>query len=226
MVVGMEGLERCPRERPGLELAFARRASVPTGEVGAESMLAGVAEEPCPAGAEAVRRVAAEEVLVVDPVSDMVVRLRGARGCATGESDWQGGDECRTRERAWQSVTCCGTVSSSRLSIFILSGNFLRLSIGLYGEQGLGAWIVQALNRSNGKRFSLRPRVVLRDVGTVVYVESRGWLVGTRWARTVREGGASYYQSSCRGNQLKVRMHIQMASFAREIFRLSGLYRK
>ena len=53
MVGGMEGLERCPRERPGPEPAIARRASVPTGEVGADSMLAGVAEEPCPAGAEA-----------------------------------------------------------------------------------------------------------------------------------------------------------------------------
>ena len=77
MVYGMEGLERCPRERPGPEPAIARRANVPTGEVGAESMLAGVAEEPCPAGAEAVRRVAAEEVLVVDHVSDMAVRRRG-----------------------------------------------------------------------------------------------------------------------------------------------------
>ena len=71
------GLERCPRERPGPEPAIARRTSVPTGEVGADSMLAGVAEEPCPAGAEAVRRVAAEEVLVVDPVSGIVVLLGG-----------------------------------------------------------------------------------------------------------------------------------------------------
>ena len=77
MVGGMAGLERCPRERPGPEPAIARRASVPTGEVGADCMLAGVAEEPCPAGAEAVRRVAAEEFLIVDPVTDIVVRLGG-----------------------------------------------------------------------------------------------------------------------------------------------------
>ena len=49
MVGGMEGLERCPRERPGPEPAIARRARVPTGEVGVEPWLAGVAEEPCPA---------------------------------------------------------------------------------------------------------------------------------------------------------------------------------
>ena len=75
MVGGMEGLERCPRERPGPVPAITRRVRVPTGEVGVESRLAGVAEEPCPVGAEAVRRVAAEEVLVVDPVCGMVVRL-------------------------------------------------------------------------------------------------------------------------------------------------------
>ena len=74
MIGGMDGLERCPRERPGLEPAIARRARVPAGEEDVECMLAGVAEETCPAGAEAVRRVAAEEV-VVDPVGDMVVRL-------------------------------------------------------------------------------------------------------------------------------------------------------
>ena len=77
-----------------------------------------------------------------------------------------------------------------------------------------------------GNVFLCDLRVALPDVGTVVHVESRGWLVGIRWARTAREGGASYYQRICRGNQLKVRMHVQMASFAREIFRLSGLYRK
>ena len=77
-------------------------------------MLAGVAEEPCPAGAETVRRVAAEEVLVVDPVSDMVVLLRGARGCTMGESDSQGRSGCRTREWARQSVLCCSTVSLLR----------------------------------------------------------------------------------------------------------------
>ena len=59
---GMGGLERCPRKRPGLEPEIARRARVPTGEVGAESRLAGVAEEPCPARAETVRRVTAEDV--------------------------------------------------------------------------------------------------------------------------------------------------------------------
>ena len=102
MVGGMGGLERCLRDRPGPEPAIARRASVPTGEVGTDSMLAGVAEEPCPAGAEAVRRVAAEEVLVVDPVSDIVVLLGEARGCTMGESDSQGRSAFRTREWAWQ----------------------------------------------------------------------------------------------------------------------------
>ena len=97
---GMVGLERCPRERPGPEPAIARRARVSTGEVGVESRLAGVAEEPCPAGAEAVRRVAADEVPIVDPVCDMVVRLWVARGCTMGESDSQGRGGCRTRERA------------------------------------------------------------------------------------------------------------------------------
>ena len=111
MVRGMEGLERCPRERSVPEPAIARRARVPTGEVSAESERVGAAEEPCPAGAEAGRRVVAAEVFVDDPGSDIVVRLRGARGCATGESDLQGEGECRTRERAWQSVTCYGTVS-------------------------------------------------------------------------------------------------------------------
>ena len=124
MVGGMEGLERCPRERPGPEPAIARRSRVLTGEVGVESKLAGVAEEPCPAGAKAMRRVAAEEVLVVDPVCDMVVRLGGARGCTMGESDSQGRGRCRTRERAWQSVSCCGTVSclGTRLNICIVAG--------------------------------------------------------------------------------------------------------
>ena len=69
----MRGLERCPRKRPGTEPETARRARASTGEVGTESRLAGAAEEPCPAGAEAVRRVAAVEVLVVDPESYMVV---------------------------------------------------------------------------------------------------------------------------------------------------------
>ena len=120
----VERLERRPWERSGPEPAIARRARVPTGEVGAEFKRAGAAEEPCPAGAEVGRRVVAAVVLIEDEGSDMVVRLRGARGCATGESGSQGGGECRARERAWQSVACCGTVSSSRLSIFILAGIF------------------------------------------------------------------------------------------------------
>ena len=94
--------------------------------MGAESKRVGAAEEPCPAGAEAGRRVVVAEVFVDDPGSDIVVRLRGARGCATGESDLQGEGECRTRERAWQSVTCCGTVScfETCLSICIVAGDF------------------------------------------------------------------------------------------------------
>ena len=126
MVGGMAGLERCPRERPGPEPAIARRASVPTGEVGADCMLAGVAEEPCPAGAEAVRRVAAEEVLIVDPVTDIVVRLGGARGCTMGECDSQGRSGCRTRGWAWQSVLCCSTVSRLRTcsNVCVVAGEF------------------------------------------------------------------------------------------------------
>ena len=126
MVGGMGVLERCPRERPGPESAIALRASVPTGEVGADSMLAGVAEEPCPAGAEAVRCVAAEEVLVADPVSDIVVLLEGARRCKMGESDSQGRSGCRTREWAWQSVLCCSTVSRLRTcpNVCVVAGEF------------------------------------------------------------------------------------------------------
>ena len=100
MVGGGGWLERCPRERPEPEPEITRRARVPTGEVGAESRLAGAAEEPCPAGAEAVRCVAAAEVLVVEPESDMVVSLDGARGCTTDEGNLQGRSECRTREWA------------------------------------------------------------------------------------------------------------------------------
>ena len=74
----MGGLERSPWERRGSEPEIARRVRVPTGEVGAESKPAGAAEEPCPAGAEAVRRVPSVEVLVVDPERDIVVRLGGA----------------------------------------------------------------------------------------------------------------------------------------------------
>ena len=69
--------------------------------------------------------------------------------------------------------------------------NFCYLWIDSYGEQGLNSWIVQSLNQSDGKLFSLRSRVVVHDAGTVMCVESRGRLVGVRWARAVREGGAS-----------------------------------
>ena len=119
----IRGLERCPRERPGPEPEIARRARVATGEVGAESKPAGAAEELCPAGAEAVRRVVSAEFLVVDPESDIVVRLGGARGCTTDEGKSQGRGECRTRERAWQSVLCCGSVMlGKRSDIRILAG--------------------------------------------------------------------------------------------------------
>ena len=101
MVGGMGGLERCPRERPGPGPEIARSARVPTGEVGVESRLARVAEEPCPAGAEAPRRVAAVEVLVVDPDSNMVVYLGGARGCTTDEGNSQWRSEWWTRKRSW-----------------------------------------------------------------------------------------------------------------------------
>ena len=127
MVEGMGGLKRCPWEHSGPEPEIARRARVRTGEVGVASRLAGVTEEPCPARAEAVRRVAAEEVLVIDPDSDIVVRLGGARGCTTDESNSQGRGECRARERVWQSVSCCGTVSclGTRSNIRTVAGNFL-----------------------------------------------------------------------------------------------------
>ena len=107
---------------PGPEII--RRARVPTGKVGAESKPAGAAEEPRPAGAEAIRRVVSAEFLVVDPGSDIVVRLGGARGCATGEGNLQGRGECRARERAWQSMPFCGIVSclETRLNIRILAG--------------------------------------------------------------------------------------------------------
>ena len=126
MVGGVGGLERCPRERPGPEPEIARRERLPIGKAGAESKPAGAAEEPCPAGAEAVRRVVSAEVLVVDSGSDIVVRLGGARGCTTGEGDSQGRGEYRTKERAWQSVSCCCSVSrlGTRLNIRILAGEF------------------------------------------------------------------------------------------------------
>ena len=98
MVGGMRELEQSPRKRPGPEPEIARRARVPTGKW-APKKHAGAAEEPCPTGAETVRRVVAAEVLVVDPCSDIVVRLGGAHGCTTGEGNSQGRGECRTRER-------------------------------------------------------------------------------------------------------------------------------
>ena len=79
-VRGMEGLERCLRKSPGPEPETTRRARTPTGEVGAESSHTGAVEEPYPAGAEAMRRVAVVGVLVVDPESDMGICLGGARG--------------------------------------------------------------------------------------------------------------------------------------------------
>ena len=98
MVGGMGGLERCPRERPGPEPEITRKARVPTEEVGTESKPEVAAGEPCPAVAEAVRRVASAEVLVVDSESDIFVRLRGPRGCGTAdEGNSQGRGECRTR---------------------------------------------------------------------------------------------------------------------------------
>ena len=79
-VGGMGEVGRCPRKRPGPEPETARRDRAPTGEVVAESRPVGGSEEPCPAGAEAARRIAEGELLVVDPESDPVVCLRGARG--------------------------------------------------------------------------------------------------------------------------------------------------
>ena len=67
---------------------------------------------------------------------------------------------------------------------------FFCLWMDLYGEQGLNSWTVQALNRSDGKRFSLRSRVVAYDAGTGVCVDLRGRPVGVRLAKAVREGGA------------------------------------
>ena len=84
--------------------------------------------------------------------------------------------------------------------------------------------IRHSLDLSNEGNFPLLPCVVVHDVSTVVHVESRGWFVGIRWARAALEGVARYYQSV--GNRLKVRMHVQMSIFAREMFRPSGMYRK
>ena len=159
MVGGMEGLERCLRERPGPEPAIARRASVPTGEVGADIMLAGVAEEPCLAGAEAVRRVAAEEVLIVGSVSDIVVLLGGARGWTMGESDSQGRSGCRTREWAWQSVLCCSTVSRLRTcpNVSVVAGEFFVSVKGFVWGTGpdVGGASFESIRRKNVFFFDL-----------------------------------------------------------------------
>ena len=84
--------------------------------------------------------------------------------------------------------------------------------------------IRHSLELSNEENFPLLPCVVVHDVTTVVHVASRGWFVGIRWARAAVEGVARYYQRI--GNRLKVRMHVQMGIFAREMFRPGGLYRK
>ena len=150
----MEGLERCPRERPGLEPAIARRARVPTGEVGVECMLAGVAEKTCPAGAEAVRRVAAEEV-VVDPVSDIVVRLGGLVDVQRARAIHKG--EAGSVQESGRGSQCCAValfhvwehVQTSALWLEI----FFCLWMDSYGEPGLNSWTMQALNRSDGFFF-------------------------------------------------------------------------
>ena len=83
---------RCPRERPGPIPEVAREDRVATGEVIAESRPMGAGEEPWPAVAEAVGRIAEMEFLVVaDPDSDSVVGPGGARGCTTIEGNSQGG---------------------------------------------------------------------------------------------------------------------------------------
>ena len=94
----------------------------------------------------------------------------------------------------------------------------------VYRKWSLGSVIRHSLGFSNEENFSLLPRVVVHDVSTVVHVESKGWFVGIRWARAALEGVGRYYQRI--GNRLKIRMHVQMGLFAREMFRPSGLYRK
>ena len=84
--------------------------------------------------------------------------------------------------------------------------------------------IRHSLDLSNEENFPLLPCVVVHDVSTVVHVEFRGWFVGIRWAGAALEGVARYYQRI--GNRLKVRMHVQMGIFAREMFRPSALYGK
>ena len=134
-VGGMEGLERCPRKRPGSEPETVRRVRAPTGAVGAKSRLAGVAEEPCPAGAEEVRRVAAAEVLIVNSKSDMVVSLGGDRGCTTDEGNSQGRDGCRTRGRRGnqcRAVAPCNV--GEHVQTFAFWREVFHLRVGLYGK--------------------------------------------------------------------------------------------
>ena len=91
----------------------------------------------------------------------------------------------------------------------------------------LGSWVVQTLNLSNGKLFSPRPRDGVHDVGTVVHVESRVRLVGVRWTRAIREGGAITVRGIGRGNQWQVGVHVQMISSWREVFHVCiGVYGK
>ena len=88
-VMGRVG--RCPRERPVSGSEVARRDRVPTGEVVAESRPMGAGEEPWPAGAEAVGRIAEAEFFVVaDPESDILVGLGGTRRCTRGEGNSHG----------------------------------------------------------------------------------------------------------------------------------------
>ena len=84
--------------------------------------------------------------------------------------------------------------------------------------------IRHSLGFSNEENFPLLPRVVVHDVSTVVHVQSRGWFVGIPWARAALEGVGRYYQRI--GDRLKIQLHLQMSSFAREIFRPSCLYGK
>ena len=71
----------------------------------AESRPVGAAEELCPAGGKAVRRIAEVEVLVVDPEIDILVCLRGARGCTTGERNMQRRGVSRTGYWTWLSLS-------------------------------------------------------------------------------------------------------------------------
>ena len=102
----------CPQERPETETETARRDRAPTREVVAESRPMGAGGEPWPAGAEAVSPIAEMEFLVVDPDSDIVVGLGGARGCTAGERNSQRGGECRTGFETRLLVSSLGTRSN------------------------------------------------------------------------------------------------------------------